>query len=148
MPNANHYTRIICAVVLSFTWKYSLQAQDHQKVNVEKLVETSNSWNGTVLPHYPKGQPKVSILKYTIPPHTKLHMHKHPVINAGVLLSGKLTVISEQEDTLYLRPGDPIVELVNQWHFGRNDHAEPAEIVVFYANTVNGPPLVLLKPED
>ena len=66
-------------------------------------------------------------------------MHKHPIINAGVLLKGELTVTSEHNDTLYLKAGDPIIELVNTWHYGINESDKPAEIIVFYVGTVHVP---------
>ena len=37
---------------------------------------------------------------------------------------------------LHLKTGDPIVEVVNTLHYGINDGAVPAEIVVFYAGIV------------
>lgn len=107
------------------------------------LVKTSESWNGAPLPKYPDGNPEITILKINIPPKAKLPLHKHPEINAGVLLKGELTVISETNDTLYLKAGEPIVELVNTWHFGQNDGAEPVEIIVFYAGITETPTTVL-----
>jgi quercetin dioxygenase-like cupin family protein len=83
------------------------------KIEIVSLIETSTSWDGTKLTEYLKGTPKVTVLKITIPPKTKLKMHKHLEINAGVLLKGSLRVISEGNDTLNLKAGDPIVELVN-----------------------------------
>ncbi len=117
------------------------------KIEVTKLAESSESWNGSPLPEYLEGKPKVTILKIVIPPKTKLKVHKHPVINAGVLLKGELTVVSEQKDTLYLKAGDPIVELVNTWHYGENEGAKPAEIIVFYAG-VEGTPITVIKEEN
>ncbi len=117
------------------------------KIDVVKLTETTKSWNGNTLPKYPNGQPKVTILKITIPPKKKLEIHKHPEINAGVLLKGALTVISEKNDTLYLKKGDPIVELVNTWHYGKNEGDVPAEIIVFYAG-IDGTPITVLKHEQ
>ncbi|MFC5046197.1 cupin domain-containing protein [Aquimarina hainanensis] len=114
---------------------------------VISLIKTTKSWNGSPLPQYPEGTPEVTILKITIPPKTKLPLHRHPEINAGVLLKGALTVISEANDTLYLKEGDPIVELVNSWHFGKNEGNKPAEIVVFYAG-VQGSPITILKDKD
>jgi len=101
----------------------------------ELLIESFQSWNGDSLPEYPKGKPKISIVKVTIPPQSELPKHYHPVINAGVLLTGELTVIDSKGDTLHMKAGDPIVELVNQVHFGKNEGDIPAEIVVFYAGT-------------
>ncbi len=117
------------------------------KIEVVKLIETTKSWNGAPLPEYAEGTPKVTILKITIPPKTTLKTHKHPEINAGVLLKGELTVISQNNDTLHLRTGDPIVELVNTWHYGKNEGTEPAEIIVFYAG-VKDTPITIIKGEN
>jgi len=110
-----------------------------QQVEVEMLAQTSTSWDGSELPRYPRAQPEITILRIIIPPHTQLPLHKHPVINAAVLLQGQLTVETEDGRRLDLEAGDPIVELVNQWHYGRNDGDEPAVIVVFYAGTPGKP---------
>jgi len=111
---------------------------------VSTLIKTTESWNGTPLPKYPDGHPEITILKFIIPPKTELPMHRHPVINAGVILKGELTVISETHDTLYLKAGEPIAELVNTWHFGRNEGTEAVEIIVFYAGT-KGSPITVIK---
>lgn len=110
-------------------------AQDHNSATVEVLVKTDNSWNGSSLPNYTPGKPEITILRIQIPPKTELPLHKHPVINAGVLLKGQLTVITETKETLHLKAGDPIVEVVNTWHYGINEGDETAEIIVFYAGT-------------
>jgi quercetin dioxygenase-like cupin family protein len=113
-------------------------------IEVTTLVKTTESWNGKQLPKYPDGNPEITILKIIIPPKTKLPLHKHPNINAGILLKGELTVISEANDTLYLKAGEPIVELVNTWHFGQNDGTGPVEIIVFYAG-IQGTPITILE---
>ena len=113
-------------------------------IEVTTLVKTTESWNGKQLPKYPDGNPEITILKIIIPPKTKLPLHKHPNINAGILLKGELTLISEANDTLYLKAGEPIVELVNTWHFGQNDGTEPVEIIVFYAG-IQGTPITILE---
>ena len=112
------------------------------EIEVTTLAKTTESWNGTQLPKYLNGNPEITILKIIIPPKTKLSLHKHPVINAGVLLEGSLRVISKDNDTLYLKKGEPIIELVNTWHYGENLGTEPAEIIVFYAG-VEGTPITV-----
>jgi quercetin dioxygenase-like cupin family protein len=112
-----------------------------------ELVKSSTSWDGQPLPAYKRGRPEITILRITIPPNYTLPMHKHPVINAGVLLKGKLTVVTESGDIIHLKPYDPIVEVVNTWHYGRNDGDEPAEIIVFYAGE-KGMPITVIKPEN
>lgn len=109
------------------------------KIETVTLVEASKSWNGEDLPQYPEGKPKITILKITVPPHSKLSIHKHLVINAGVLTKGELTVVDEQNNTLHLKAGDALVELVNTCHYGDNQGDIPAEIIVFYAGTEDLP---------
>jgi quercetin dioxygenase-like cupin family protein len=114
------------------------------EIEVTTLVKSTKSWNGSKLPKYLDGIPEITILKIIIPPKTKLSLHKHPEINAGVLLKGSLRVISKDNDTLNLKAGEPIVELVNTWHYGENLGTEPAEIIVFYAG-VEGTPITVVK---
>ena len=114
-------------------------AQDVNTVKVDVLAKTSLSWDGRTLPDYGKGKPEVTILRITIPSKERLPLHNHPVINAGVLLKGELTVVTEDKETLHLKAGDPIVEVVNKLHYGKNEGNEPAEIIVFYAGTRDTP---------
>lgn len=108
-------------------------------IEVKQLAKSTKSWDGDNLPAYPLGQPEVTILKIRIPAGAKLEIHNHPVINAGVLLKGELTVISEDDKILHLKAGDSIVELVNKKHYGKNEGTEMAEIIVFYAGIENKP---------
>ena len=48
-------------------------------------------------------------------------------------MKGELTVVTEKQETLHLKAGDSLVEVVNKWHYGSNQGLEPAEIIVFYA---------------
>lgn len=123
----------------------SAQAKpDAEAIEAEVLARSTQSWDGSTLPNYPRALPEISILRIRIPPGAALPVHKHPVINAGVLLTGQLTVISEDGDTLHLKAGDAIIELVNKWHYGRNDGDTTAEIVVFYAG-IGGLPVTERK---
>ena len=74
-------------------------------------------------------------------------MHKHPVINTGVLLKGRLTVVKENGETKHLKAGDPLAEVVNTWHYGINPGNTPAEILVVYSG-VEGVPTSIAKPEE
>ncbi len=117
------------------------------EIEVHTLVKSTRSWDGAELPAYPAGVPEVTILRITIPPNTALPMHKHPVINTGVLLTGELVVTDIDGAQIHLRAGEPIVELVNRWHYGRNPGDQPAEILVFYAG-VEGMPVTIPQPGD
>ncbi|GAA0878724.1 hypothetical protein GCM10009119_16920 [Algoriphagus jejuensis] len=111
----------------------------------ELIAESYLSWNGDSLPTYPDGKPKISIVKVTIPPHSELSKHHHPVINAGVLLKGALTVVDIHGNVLEMKAGDPIIEVVNTIHYGVNNGDEPAEILVFYAGA-EGMEIVVKEP--
>jgi len=114
-------------------------------ITAEVITKTSMSWDGSILPAYPQAQPEITILRIIIQPGASIDWHKHPMINAGVLLKGQLTVESEEQDVLHLNAGDPIVELVNKWHHGVNNGLEPVEIIVFYAGA-EGLPLSVHRP--
>lgn len=125
--------KLFCGISLALMLSRPVLAEDINTVKVDVLAKTSLSWDAETLPSYANGKPEITILKITIPPKTQLPLHKHPVINAGILLKGKLTVVTDDGQTLYLNAGDPIVEVVHKWHYGKNDGNEPAEIIVFYA---------------
>ncbi|MGR5145259.1 cupin domain-containing protein [Photobacterium alginatilyticum] len=95
------------------------------------LVKTTRSWDGQMLPAYTLNQPEVTIKKITVAPGEKLPWHQHPVINAGILLSGELRVTTTDQ-VLELKEGDTIIEVMNTSHFGENTGKTPAEIIVFY----------------
>ncbi|MDX5362988.1 MAG: cupin domain-containing protein [Pseudazoarcus pumilus] len=128
------------ALLATTTANAQPQAAAPAAIESEVLARSTQSWDGSTLPNYPRALPEISILRIRIPPGTALPMHKHPVINAGVLLSGQLTVVTEDGKTLHLQAGEAIIELVNKWHYGRNDGDTTAEIVVFYAG-VGGLPI-------
>ena len=113
---------------------------------VKELVKSTKSWDGEVLPAYQQGQPEITILRISIPAGTRLYTHSHPVINAGVLISGQLTVVTTEGQTLHLKAGDPIVEVVNTLHYGINEGTVPAEIIVFYAGVIDTP-ITVVDPQ-
>jgi quercetin dioxygenase-like cupin family protein len=108
-------------------------------VQIEPLAKSAASWNGAQLPPYPTGQPEVTVVRVRVAAGARLPVHRHPVINAGFMLAGKLTVVTEAGQTLHLEAGDAIVEVVDQWHYGHNEGTEPAELIVFYAGVREQP---------
>ena len=98
---------------------------EQAEVKVEKLAETSCSWDGATLPNYPATTPQITILRYTFPPHQRLSAHRHFIINCGVMLKGELTIVTT----------DALVEMIGTVHYGENRGDEPAEVVMFYAGT-------------
>ncbi len=135
---------LVCGVFLTLMLSSNVWAQDVNTVKVDVLAKTSSSWDGRDLPGYTKGKPEITLLRITIPQGVQLPLHKHPVINAGILLKGELTVLTEGNKTLHLKAGDSIVETVNTWHYGKNEGDKPAEIIIFYAGIL-GTPITIKK---
>lgn len=143
-------TSLICISVLflliSGCTQHTQTINNHsyENISVVQLAKATQSWDNTTLPLYQTGQPEVTVLDITIPPHTALPVHMHPVINAGVMIEGSLTVKKENGETLYLKKGDTIVEVVDTWHYGMNEHDTSARIIVFYAG-IEGEPITIKK---
>ncbi|MGL5938447.1 MAG: cupin domain-containing protein [Phocaeicola sp.] len=115
------------------------QVESSPVVKIEKLIETSQSWDGVNLPNYPTGEPVITIMKYTFPPKMRLDEHSHSIINCGVMLSGELTVITKEGTEKTFHKGDAVAEVINGIHYGENRGDEPAEIIMFYVGEPNTP---------
>ncbi len=135
--------KLFCGICLTLFLSTNVWGGENT-VKVDVLAKTSSSWDGRELPEYAKGKPEITILRIIIPQGFKLPLHKHPYINAGVLLKGELTVITKDNEVLHLKAGDSIVEVVNKWHYGKNEGDKPAEIIVFYAG-IKGKPITIKK---
>ena len=125
--------------IIVFLFSNTLWCQDTTAIQIENLSKSGFSWDGNKLPNYNRETPEITILKIKIPPGSSLPLHKHPVINAGYLLSGELTVVTENNKTLHLKAGEVLIEVVDTWHYGKNEGKITAEILVFYAGTHDVP---------
>jgi quercetin dioxygenase-like cupin family protein len=133
-----HITAVLLAVL-----PYFASAQNAPSpVQVETLIQSSSSWDGTPYKAYPTGQPQLTILKYTIAPHTTMKWHSHPVPNAGYILSGELTIEKKDGTKKHFVAGQALTETVDSEHRGITGD-QPVVIVVFYPGT---PGLQLVKP--
>jgi quercetin dioxygenase-like cupin family protein len=119
-----------------------LFAAGSQLIEVEQLVKTITSWDGSELPSYSEGQAEVTILRITIPVGGEVPWHIHPTINAGFIIAGRLTVFTEAGEKRELIAGDAIVEVIGKAHRGINSGMVPVELIVFYAG-VEGKPLTI-----
>ena len=123
MKKYMQYIFLAVGVLLS-SWAYA--------ANSETVIQTDTHWNKQAIKPIHIEHPQVTMLRITIPAGEKLAMHKHPILNVGYLTKGELTVRSENGEVLVLKPGDPIVELVDVWHYGESTGDGDAEIVVTY----------------
>jgi quercetin dioxygenase-like cupin family protein len=106
-----------------------------QSQQSETLLQTSTSWDGEPYKSYTSRKPELSILRITIPPHTKLEWHSHPVPSAAYIVSGELT-LERQKDGKKQRftAGQTVSETVGTLHRGLTGD-EPVVLIVFYAGS-------------
>ena len=115
-------------------------AVEPEQVSTAVLLKARSSWDGVKYKRYPSGPVELTVLKITIPPHTTLPWHKHPMPNAAYVESGELTVEkAEGGKTIRIVAGEVLPEMVNARHRGFTGDT-PAVLVVFYAG-VEGMPL-------
>jgi quercetin dioxygenase-like cupin family protein len=89
--------------------------------------------------HSAKVSLEITIIRYRFAPGASIPMHMHPVINAGLLLKGELSIFTKTGEKITLKAGEPLVELFKEWHYGSNLGAGPVDLIVVYAGTVGAP---------
>jgi quercetin dioxygenase-like cupin family protein len=131
--------RVIVTLVLILLQQANASENDQSAVRSETLLRTSSSWDGEPYKSYPSGQPELSILKISIPPHTKLDWHSHPMPNATYIVAGELTVEREKDGkTQHFTSGQAVSETVDTFHRGVTGN-EPVILIVFYAGSPGVP---------
>lgn len=104
-------------------------AADAPKVVVKPVVTTSTTASGQ--PITVPANPQVIVSTYEIPPGVTLPVHKHPFQRYAYVLAGNLSVVNEDTDQTYrYKTGDFIVEVLDQWHLGRNEGKTPVKLLV------------------
>ena len=111
----------------------------YDKAQVETLLVTTSTWNGEKIGWYPYGSPEVSVLKIKVPVGVKLALHKHPIPLVAYMLSGELSVETDDGKRAVFREGDPIIEVIDTWHFGESTGDEDAVLVAFYMGVTRLP---------
>ena len=122
------------------------QAATAQGVQTKVLVKSTAAWNGREYEKFGDGRPELTVTRVTIPAHTRLPWHTHPMPNVGYILSGHITVEDRATGQKKIfRAGEAIPEQVNAAHRGTTDD-EPVVIVVTYAGTAGQPTSVPIGP--
>lgn len=116
----------------------NLFAQE-ETIKVEVLSKTSTSWDGTEIVAYPTGKPEITISRITMPVGSQLPVHKHTTPLGGIILEGELTVTKENGESKVFKAGDPIVEVMNVWHAGKNTGKVPTVLIAFYIGEMGTP---------
>ena len=146
--------RIALALTLilssSLTWPFLVRSHgehqiDETGVEIRELGNSSKMWNGKSLPRYPDTQPEVKILDIKIPKGISLPWHYHPVINAAVILQGRLELKLTDGTTKIFSKGEALVEVVNTVHSGKALGPSDVHLIVFYAGENGIPSTILYK---
>jgi quercetin dioxygenase-like cupin family protein len=128
-------------IISAFLWMIGAldaSARDPH-VMVDQLLQTTQSWDGNKYAHYATGQPQITILKISIPPHTALDWHEHPMISAAYVVSGEINLeIRGTRKRKAIQAGHALAESVATVHRGYTTK-QPVELVVFYAGAVGLP---------
>ncbi|WP_244136495.1 cupin domain-containing protein [Burkholderia sp. BCC0405] len=141
-------TVVAAALIVAGSPRATAQEADAgSRVTETVLLRTTQAWDGSRYRTYPSGQPEITVVRYTIPPHAVLPWHTHPSINIGYVLSGHLTAVRRSDGKrLALGPGDVVPEMVDGAHRGETGD-ERAELIVFYAGAP-GTPLTVPDRRD
>ena len=137
--------RTIAAVVISLGFLSAQAAKEAGPLKVKTLIQTDKAWDGKAYESYPAGRPQLSVLEITIPPHTTMDWHRHPVPNAAYVIGGELKVETQSGHVTHFTKGQVIPETVGVWHRGVTGE-KAAELLVFYAGAA-GMPLSEAQPK-
>ena len=120
----------LLAAVASLMWAGPIRAEDGRAVVVRPIMSATQTASGQPI-HLPGGDARVSMSEFTIAPGARLPVHKHPFPRFAYVLEGTLAVtVQDTGQTFIYKPGDMIVEVVDQWHFGENVGATPVRLLV------------------
>jgi quercetin dioxygenase-like cupin family protein len=107
-----------------------LQAQDRKNVTVTELLSTTVTSSGQPIV-LPQKDAQIIVSIYDVVPGATLPVHKHPYPRYAYVLSGSLRVTNrETGQSIAYKPGDFILESVDQWHTGTNIGDEPLKLLV------------------
>jgi quercetin dioxygenase-like cupin family protein len=115
-------------------------------ISSTQLIKTTTTWDGKALVYPGNDQAQVTALMIEIPVNGETGWHRHPVPSFAMILEGTLDVMLKDGSVNHLKAGDPLVEVVDTAHNGRNTGDVPVKIMVFYAGTVNSVLTIKEKP--
>ncbi|MGE0096309.1 MAG: cupin domain-containing protein [Alphaproteobacteria bacterium] len=119
-------------------------AADAPKVTVKPVLSTTTTASGQ--PVTVPANPQVIVSTYDIPVGAVLPFHKHPFQRYAYVMAGDLSVVNrDTSETYRYKTGDFIVEVLDQWHMGRNEGKTPVKLLVI-DQVEPGKPNVVMAP--
>lgn len=114
----------VLALMSSASW-----AADTSKIAVKPVLSTTTTASGQ--PVAVPANPQVIVSTYDIPVGASLPFHKHPFQRYAYVMAGDLSVTNRDTNETYrYKTGDFIVEVLDQWHMGRNEGKTPVKLLV------------------
>ena len=124
-----------------------MSADNEHENSAETLLQSGQAWNGQHIEHYPAGKPKITVMKMTLPAHSELPWHTHPMPNTAYILSGSLTIEDKASgETKTFNAGEAFNESIDIAHRGFTTD-QRAELIIFYAG-VEGMELSIPLPGE
>lgn len=79
----------------------------------------------------PRKDVRVAVSTYEIAPQASLPVHKHPFARYAWVQSGTLQVTNaETNESNVYKPGDFVIEMIDQWHFAKNIGEDVVKLLV------------------
>lgn len=123
---------VLAAVLLPLFGAGAAIAQDSSaaRVVVTPLASKTQTASGQPIV-LPQKNVQVIVSNFEIPLGATLPVHKHPYARYAYVQAGTLEVtnVESGKSTVY-KPGDFIVEMIDQWHKAANIGAEPIKLIV------------------
>ena len=115
-------------------------------IKTTELIRTSQSWDGAILPDFPKGKPELRVIRLDFPVGAKTGWHHHTVVNYGIVQQGELTIVCQDGSEKTFHEGEPLVEVIGTIHRGENRGRKPVILNMFYFS-LPGEVITIQHPE-
>ena len=111
-------------------------------VTAKVLKKTTVTGDGQKITYPKTDNAEVTAMTVDIAPGAETGWHEHPIPVYAYVLSGHLTVEVEGGQRMSYVTGDAIIEVVNTMHNGKNNGADPVQLVVFYLGAEGTPNVI------
>ena len=137
---------MLCMALSDFGPAHALDSGSVPPITVTPIRSTTMTSTGQPIT-LPQGNVEVGASIFEIAPGAKLPVHKHPFARYAYVLAGTLQVTNVDtghSDTF--KPGDFIVEMIDQWHTGANVGSDPVKLLVI-DQIEKGQPVTILRDQ-
>lgn len=137
---------VLCMAFTTFGPAHALDSGSAAPITVTPIRSTTTTSTGQPIT-LPQKNVEAAASIFEIAPGAKLPVHKHPFARYAYVLAGTLQVTNADtghSDTF--KPGDFIVEMIDQWHTGANIGSDPVKLLVI-DQIEAGQPVTVLKDQ-